>query len=161
MSHVRTTTPSRLAAVGGALAGLALFAGCTSTPLYDQARPVAPVTQSPALAEAVRYGRVVNVQSVETGRTGPGAGAVLGAVVGGVLGSQVGSGSGQIAATGVGAVAGGVAGHRIEQNRSRGEVWRVDVQFDDGRSQTFDFRELNGLGVGDRVRWENNQLYRL
>jgi outer membrane lipoprotein SlyB len=60
-----------------------------------------------------------------------------------------------------GAAAGGYAGHRIEESRAgNNQVWRVDVQFDNGSTQTYDFRELNGLRVGDRVRWENNQLYR-
>jgi outer membrane lipoprotein SlyB len=87
---------------------------------------------------------------------------VIGAVVGGVLGNQVGSGHGRTAATVGGAVAGGVVGNEIEKRRSSGtEVYRVEVQFDNGSVETYDFTDLNGLRIGDRVRWEDNQLYRM
>jgi outer membrane lipoprotein SlyB len=79
-----------------------------------------------------------------------------------VLGHQVGGGTGNTAATVGGAVAGGVIGNEIEKRRSSGsQVYRVDVHFDDGTSGTYDFQDLNGLRVGDRVRWQDGQLYRM
>jgi outer membrane lipoprotein SlyB len=59
-------------------------------------------------------------------------------------------------------VAGGVIGNEIEKRHASGtEVYRVDVQFDDGHTQSYDFRELNGLQIGDRVRFQDGQLYRM
>jgi outer membrane lipoprotein SlyB len=139
---------------------LALTAGC-STPRSGPT-PVAPVTQSPSAYESIQYGQVTNISLVDRPGSGVGAGTVLGAVIGGVLGNQVGSGSGRTAATIGGAAAGGFAGHKIEESRAGGsQVYRVDVRFDDGSSRTFDFRDLNGLRVGDRIRWQDGQMYRM
>jgi outer membrane lipoprotein SlyB len=152
----------RMMTLVAAAAALATTVGC-STPArdYGGARQVAPVTQSPAAYDA-RYGQVRSIQVVDRPGGASGAGAVVGAVVGGVLGNQVGSGKGRTAATVGGAVAGGVVGNEIEKRRSSGtEVYRVEVQFDNGSVQSFDFTDLNGLRIGDRVRWEDNQLYRM
>ena len=128
----------RMMTLVAAAAALAATVGC-STPArdYGGARPVAPVTQSPAAYDA-RYGQVRSIQVVDRPGGASGAGAV------------------------VGAVAGGVVGNEIEKRRSSGtEVYRVEVQFDNGSVQSFDFTDLNGLRIGDRVRWEDNQLYRM
>ncbi|HET9646504.1 MAG TPA: glycine zipper 2TM domain-containing protein [Burkholderiaceae bacterium] len=139
---------------------LALAAGCSTT--HPGAAPVAPVTQSPSASEATQYGEVTNISLVDRPGSASGAGTVLGAVIGGVLGNQVGSGSGRTAATIGGAAAGGFAGHKIEESRAGGsQVYRVDVRFEDGTSRTFDFRDLNGLRVGDRIRWQDGQMYRM
>jgi outer membrane lipoprotein SlyB len=147
-----------------AAAALAATVGCsTSTPMGDYNNgPMAPVSQSPSSYNA-RYGQVRSIQVAERRGNASGAGAVLGAVVGGVLGNQVGSGHGRTAATVGGAVAGGVVGNEIEKRRgsNANEVYRVEVQFDDGSVNTYDFNDINGLRVGDRVRWEDNQLYRM
>lgn len=139
---------------------LALAAGCSTT--QPGAAPVAPVTQSPAVYQSAQYGQVRAINVVQRPGNATGAGAVLGAVVGGALGNQVGGGNGRTAATIGGAVAGGIAGNKIEQNQAgMTSVYRVDVQFDDGRMQTYDFKDLNGLQVGDRVRWQDGQLIRM
>ena len=152
----RTLTLAALAS------SLALVVGCSS-PRDPGAAPVAPVTQSPSAYESTQYGQVTAINIVERPGHASGAGAVLGAVVGGALGNQVGAGTGKTAATVGGAVAGGLIGNKIEENRASNTttVYRVDVRFDDGRTQTFDFKELNGLRIGDRVRWQDNQLYRM
>ena len=91
-----------------------------------------------------------------------GAGAVLGAVLGAAIGTQVGSGDGRKVAIGAGAVAGGLLGHEIEKRNKRDdEVWRVRVRMDDGRTEQFDFQRIDDLRVGDRVRVDGGQLYRL
>ncbi|MEW6704668.1 MAG: glycine zipper 2TM domain-containing protein [Pseudomonadota bacterium] len=153
MKHLLTLT--------AAASALALSVGCSS-PQDPGARPVAPVTQSPSSTEVARYGHVRAINVVDRPGNASGVGAVLGAVVGGALGNQVGSGSGNTAATVGGAVAGGVVGHEIEKRRATGsQVYRVEVQFDDGTTSAYDFRELNGLRVGERVRWQDGQLYRM
>lgn len=151
----------RILTCAAAAAALMATVGC-STPMEPGARPVAPVTQSPSQQYSQRYGQVRNISVVDRPGGASGVGAVVGAVAGGVLGNQVGSGRGNTAATVGGAVAGGVIGNEIEKRRNSGtQVYRVEVQFDNGSVETFDFSELNGLRTGDRVRWEDNQLYRL
>jgi outer membrane lipoprotein SlyB len=142
-----------------AAAALVATVGCSST--QPGAAQVAPVSPSPSVYQSARYGEVRAINLVDRPGSASGAGAVLGAVAGGVLGHQVGGGTGNTAATVGGAVAGGVIGNEIEKHRNSGtEVYRVDVTFDDGTTGTYDFRDLNGLRVGDRVRWQDGQLYR-
>jgi outer membrane lipoprotein SlyB len=146
--------------LAAAVSAIALVAGCANT--TPGAVPVAPVTQSPAVYQSAQYGQVraINVAQVP-GKAGA-AGAVLGAVAGGALGNMVGGGNGRTAATIGGAVVGGYAGNKIAQNEAgENTVYRVDVQFDDGHTQTFDFKQLNGLQVGDRVKWQDGQIYKM
>jgi outer membrane lipoprotein SlyB len=111
------------------------------------------------------YGRVSNVEVLHTpeqGR-GSGVGAVLGGVAGAVLGHQIGGGSGRDAATVVGAVGGAVAGNAIEKNRNTTvrESYRVSIQLDNGSSRAYDVPSYGELRVGDRVRIENGQIFRM
>ena len=114
----------------------------------------------------VEYGRVSNVEvmrSQEQARAS-GVGAVLGGVAGAVVGSQIGGGSGRTAATVIGAVGGAVAGNAIEKGRSTqpvNESYRISVQLDNGVARAFDVPAFGDLRVGDRVKIENNQLYRI
>jgi outer membrane lipoprotein SlyB len=109
----------------------------------------------------VQFGYVRNITQLDTTRRTSGAGAILGAVVGGVVGNQIGQGSGRAAATAIGAVGGAVAGNKIEQGRSQGQpYYQVDVRLDNGDMRTFDYYDINGLRVGDRVRVDNGQLQR-
>jgi len=140
---------------------LALTVGCSSvrndpTPTYGA------VGASPTNSyESVQYGYVRNIQQMDTARRSSGAGALLGAVVGGVVGNQVGSGTGRAVATAAGAVGGAVIGNKIEQGRNAPSVYyQVDVRMDNGDFKTFDYADLNGLRVGDRVRVQDNQLQR-
>jgi outer membrane lipoprotein SlyB len=143
-----------------AAATLAATVGCASNANGPGAAPVAPVTPSPSVYQSAMYGQVRAINTVDRPGNASGAGAVLGAVIGGVAGHQV--GTGKTAATVGGAVAGGVIGNEIEKRHNSGtEVYRVDVQFDDGHTQSYDFRELNGLQIGDRVRFQDGQLYRM
>ena len=113
----------------------------------------------------VEYGRVSNVEVLRTqeqGR-GTGVGAVLGGVAGAVVGHQIGGGRGRDAATVVGAVGGAVAGNAIEKNRNSNvhETYRVSVQLDNGASRAYDVPSYGELRIGDRVKIENGQLYRI
>lgn len=152
----------RMMTLVAAAAALAATAGCSTPRDYSSPRQVAPVTQSPSSYNA-RYGQVRSIQTVDRAGGASGAGAVVGAVVGGVLGHQVGKGDGRTAATVGGAVAGGVVGNEIEKRRGSNstQVYRVEVQFDNGAVDSYDFTDLNGLRTGDRVRFEDGQLYRM
>ena len=113
----------------------------------------------------IQYARVTNVELVSTQKpsSGIGAGAVVGGLVGGILGRQIGGGTGQDIATVAGVVGGAVAGNAIQNNQvpaTANQVYRVTVQQDNGVSRAFDYVEQPTVRVGDRVRVENNQLYR-
>ncbi len=115
----------------------------------------------------VEYGRVSNVEVVRMQQpsTGPGIGAVIGGVAGAVVGNQIGTGGGRTAATVIGAVGGAVAGNAIERSRtantSAGESYRVSVQVDNGSMRAYDMSSYGDLRIGDRVRIENGQIYRV
>jgi outer membrane lipoprotein SlyB len=115
----------------------------------------------------VEYGRVNNVEIIRTQEParGPGIGAVIGGVAGAVVGSQIGSGGGRTAATVIGAVGGAVAGNAIERSRTAnaaaGESYRISVQLDNGSLRAYDMTSYGELRIGDRVRIENSQLYRV
>jgi outer membrane lipoprotein SlyB len=114
----------------------------------------------------VEYGRVSNVEVLRSQdpARGTGVGAVLGGVAGAVVGSQIGGGSGRTAATVIGAVGGAVAGNAIEKNRNTqpvNESYRISVQLDNGMARAFDVPAFGELRIGDRVKIENNQLYRI
>lgn len=111
------------------------------------------------------YGRVSNVEVLRTPEQGRGSGigAVIGGVAGAVVGRQIGGGSGRDAATVVGAVGGAVAGNAIEKNRNTTvrESYRVSIQLDNGSSRAYDVPSYGELRVGDRVRIENGQIFRM
>jgi outer membrane lipoprotein SlyB len=115
----------------------------------------------------VEYGRVNNVEVIRTQdqAKGSGIGAVLGGVAGAVVGRQIGGGSGRDVATVAGAVGGAVAGNAIEKNRANNanvrETYRVSVQMDNGTFRAYDVPSYGELRIGDRVKIENNQLYRI
>jgi outer membrane lipoprotein SlyB len=115
----------------------------------------------------VEYGRVNNVEIIRTQEPArsSGLGAVIGGVAGAVVGSQIGDGSGRTAATVIGAVGGAVAGNAIERSRtantSAGESYRVSVQLDNGSMRAYDMASYGELRIGDRVRVESGQVYRV
>jgi len=140
---------------------LLLGAGCSSV-RNDPMPNYGAVGSTPSSSyEAVQYGYVRDIKQLDTTHRSSGAGAILGAVVGGVLGNQIGQGTGRAAATAAGAVGGAVIGNKIENNRNPGQIYyQVDVRLDNGDFKTFDYADLNGLRVGDRVRVQDNQLQR-
>lgn len=147
------------------LAGLVACAAPapTSTPVSSYPATYPAGTTAPQAY--VEYGRVSNVEAIQTtekGR-GSGVGAVLGGVAGAVVGHQIGGGSGKDAATVLGAVGGAVAGNSIEKSRNATvrESYRVSVQLDNGSSRAYDVPSYGNLRVGDRVKIENGQIDRL
>lgn len=145
---------------------IALGAGCSSVqdnpaPTYGGVGTSTSSYPSTSSYESVQYGTVRDIHQREVAQRRSGAGALLGAVIGGVAGNQVGSGSGRAAATAIGAVGGAVIGDRIEnRNRDPQSYYQVDVRMDNGDMRTFDYADINGLRVGDRVRIQDNQLQR-
>lgn len=114
----------------------------------------------------VEYGRVSNVEVFRTQEPArsSGVGAILGGVAGAVVGHQIGGGTGKDVATVAGAVGGAVVGNSIEKNRNTGavrETYRVSVQLDNGTGRAYDVPSTGDLRIGDRVRIENGQLYRM
>lgn len=115
-----------------------------------------------AMHRGAAFGDVTSIEVVPVEARTSGGGVVLGAVLGAVVGNQIGSGNGRAAATGLGAVGGAVIGNRIEQrNQRETDVYRVRVRLDNGRVEQFDYRRIDDLRVGDRVKVEGGQLYRL
>ena len=148
-----------------AAVAVAATAACTTSPTYHQ--PYSPQAPEPisTYSRPVPYaseGVVRAIEVIPVASRPSGAGAVLGAIVGGVVGNQFGSGSGRALTTIGGAVAGGVAGNAVEQRTRRAdEVYRVSVRFDDGSIRDFDYQQVGGLRVGDRVRLVDGQLHML
>lgn len=159
--------PSRLVSIASSafiLASLVACAPMNTTPVSTfPTSSTAPNSQG----AFVEFGRVNNVEIIRTQAptSGPGIGAVIGGVAGAVVGSQIGAGSGRTAATVIGAVGGAVAGNSIERSRSAnvsaGESYRVSVQLDNGSQRSYDMSSYGDLRIGDRVRVENGQVYRV
>ena len=159
--------PSRFVLVASSAVMLASLMACA--PMNPAPVSTFPTSTSTTNTQGayVEYGRVNNVEiiRVQESSRGPGVGAVIGGVAGAVIGSQIGSGTGRTAATVIGAVGGAVAGNAIEKSRTAnaaaGESYRVSVQLDNGSMRAYDVPTYGELRIGDRVRIENGQLYRV
>lgn len=140
--------------LSAALLATLIAAGCATHPATQ---PSAPTPS----AYRVDYGQVQSIDLVRAESQTTGGGALLGAAVGAVVGRQIGSGSGRTAGTIVGAMGGAVVGNQIEKNnRGAQDFYRVAIVTQQGQVRTFDYQQLSELRVGDRVRIENNQVYR-
>lgn len=154
-----------------ALASALVLLGACASPKNDTARDQTPVPsrmgESPnRVIPAPAYSHQGHVTNIQTVALEPSSrsygGAVLGAVIGAVAGNQIGDGNGQKAAIAAGAVGGALVGDRIQnRNKREDEVYRVAVRFDDGREASYDFHRIDTLQVGDRVKYESGQLYKL
>ena len=110
----------------------------------------------------VDYGTVEAIEVFRTADNQPvNVGTVLGGLAGGVIGHQIGSGRGNTAATIAGAIGGAVVGTEIEKKQVQGSRYRITVRLDSGSATILeDTRDVN-LRVGDRVRVENNRIFRV
>lgn len=171
-------------AVVVALLAVTVLAGCTTYypndnvrqyPAYPQATypaqgyPAAsyPQQQYPTHNQGYTQGNyagdgiVDSIQPMQIRNEGSGGGALAGGVVGGVLGNQVGKGGGRAVATAAGLIGGALLGNQIERNASPGQqYYQVNIRLNNGGFQSFNLQNPNGLQVGERVRVENNQIYR-
>ncbi len=136
-------------------------------PVYSPGRnePPAPRYSAPraAVPVAAALGTVRSIEGADSADSARGGGAVLGGVIGAVVGRQFAdSNRGKNVGTVAGAVGGALIGNEIEKNARRDpQAVRVQVQLDQGGLRSFDFQTIGDLRVGDRVRIEGNQLYRL
>jgi len=110
----------------------------------------------------IDYGYVESIQVYRATDNQPiNVGTVLGGIAGGVIGHQIGSGRGNTVATIAGALGGAVVGNEIEKTQVQGSRYRIAVRLDSGSTLVVeDTRDVN-LRVGDRVRVENDRVYRL
>ena len=132
--------------------------GYGQQPGYGQPRYGQP---GPGAQQRVEYGQIHSIDLIRAENQTSGAGGVIGGVTGAVVGRQLGSGSGRTAGTLIGAVAGAVIGNEIEKNnRGARDFYRVAVRTERGEIRAFDYAQLSELHIGDRVRIENNQVYR-
>ena len=139
-----------------AAALVALAAGGCAT------RPPAPA-YGPAYGgySGTQYGVVQNIDTVRAENQTSGGGALLGGALGALVGHNIEHGNKKAFATVAGTVAGAVIGNQIEKSkRGAQDVYRVTVAVDRGGLRSFDYASLDNLRIGDRVRIENNQLYR-
>lgn len=142
---------------------LALLSACASRPQQVSNAPVYSPSRG-AQSAAVAYGVVRSIESVGTAGDQPqGGGAVVGGIIGAVVGRQFAdSNSGKNVGTVAGAVGGALIGNEVEKNARRDQqAVRVNVQIDYGGVRSFDFKSIGDLRVGDRVRIEGNQLFRV
>ena len=119
----------------------------------------APQSAPQSAPVSATYGRVNTITLIDGDSPGIG-GAVLGAVLGGVIGHQIGSGTGRDVATGLGVVGGALIGRNI-QKRKDSDIYRVGVRMDNGTTRNFDYRRIDDLSVGDRVKIEGGEIVRL
>ena len=139
------------------LFALGILAGC-ATPDQRQTS-----TDTGYSSNYVAYGVVETIQQSSSGiaNSGIGAGTIIGGVVGGVLGNQVGGGTGKTIATVAGVAGGALIGHEVDKNRqAKNLTFTVIVRLNNGDLQAIHLDGISDLRVGDRVRIENNQLYR-
>ena len=77
-----------------------------------------------------------------------------------VMASSI-TGSGKTAATVAGVAGGALIGREIDKNRQTSNpYYTVRVRLNNGDYQTMNLDGIGELRTGDRVRIENNQLYR-
>lgn len=106
-------------------------------------------------------GRVTAVNMSEQGGGNNGTvGMIAGGVAGAVLGHQVGGGFGKDLATIAGAAGGAYAGKTLAEGAGSRKIWTVSVQYNDGRTGSFNFEQDPGLAVGTAVRNSGNTLVR-
>jgi outer membrane lipoprotein SlyB len=134
----------------------------SNVPFYP-AGEAQPVEQWRSPQNNVAYGVVSAIETPRSSGGASGAGALLGGVVGAVIGRQVaGRGDARTAGTFAGAVAGALIGNHLEKRRNSGsERPRISVQLDRGGVVTLEEADIGDLRVGERVRIENNRLYRV
>ena len=172
---------TRIASIASVTALAAMLAACgtvdpygpnnypmgSTTSSYPSTTTVYPSTMQPAYM--VEFGRVSNIEMVQGPQGSSGnstAGTLIGGAVGALVGNQIGSGGGRAAATVLGAVGGAVVGNQVAKNRdgsynsASGAIYRISVQTDNGQWRSYDVSATGDLRVGDRVRIENNVLYR-
>lgn len=132
-------------------------------PVYSPSRHGSYPAQPAHPGAHSQFGRVANIELVSARGHTTGGGALLGGLIGAVVGRQFGhSSDGRAVGTMAGAFGGAVIGNEIEKDqRGRADHVRVSIQLDHGGIVAFDYASIGHLRIGDRVRIEGNQVYRL
>lgn len=115
-----------------------------------------------ALAQhTVDYGTVTALEIYRASDDQPiNTGTVVGGIAGGVIGHQIGGGHGKTAATILGTIGGAAIGNQIEKNNVQRPRYRITIKLDSGSSLIIDETRDMNLRVGDRVRLEDDRIYR-
>jgi len=155
---------THLTATSVAIAALTV-AGCANEPARPYQSSQSSGTYSgPYDSRTASYGQGVvdRIEVVNKGDSNNIAGTIIGGIAGGPIGHQIGSGRGNTAATIAGGVGGAIAGNEV-QKRTRGnnETFRVTVRLDNGATEVVRQDDISDLRTGDRVRVENNRIYRM
>jgi outer membrane lipoprotein SlyB len=144
-----------------------LSAGCAHQG-YDavpqDSNPVVVPSRGSGADAVVQYGVVSAIDRVEGRRGGAsGVGAAIGALAGALFGREMGhSSDGRANGVVFGTMAGAILGNEIERDQNgRRPAVRVSVRLEQGGARSFDFGSAGDLRVGDRVRIEGRQLYRM
>ncbi len=141
-----------------AVIGVSILAGCAAT----ETRTISTDYGYGSGYNSVNsrtYGVIEQIDLVKAGGSNA-AGAIIGGVIGGVLGHQVGGGRGNDVATVAGAVGGAVIGNEIQKSNNARDIYQVRVRLENGSSVVFAQERIGDLRAGDRVRIENDQVYR-
>ena len=116
-------------------------------------------TRKPA-ANCLDCGRVTSVVEGEKKGEGGAVGLIAGGVAGALLGNQVGSGGGRKLATVAGAAGGAYAGKKVEEHARTSKQWTVNVEFEDGKRDSYTYEEDPGMAKGDQVKRSNGGIVR-
>jgi outer membrane lipoprotein SlyB len=85
-------------------------------------------------------------------------GTLGGAGAGALAGSQFGKKSGKFAMMALGAIGGAFAGREVEKQVTATTVYHVTVDMQEGGQRVVTVKDLQGMGVGTRVRVEGDSL---
>jgi outer membrane lipoprotein SlyB len=85
-------------------------------------------------------------------------GTLGGAGAGALAGSQFGKKSGKFAMMALGAVGGALAGREVEKQVTATNVYHVTVNLESGGQRVVTVKDLQGMGVGTRVRVVGDSL---
>ena len=111
-------------------------------------------------ANCADCGRVTSVVEGEKKGEGGAVGMIAGGVAGALLGNQVGSGGGRKLATVAGAAGGAYAGKKVEEHARSTKQWTVNVEFEDGKHNSYTFDQDPGMSKGDPVKRSDGGIVR-
>lgn len=151
----------QISAAAAVAASLALAGCATPAGSYGPGYGSAPGYGSRACDSCGTVTRIERAGSTTSPNV---VGPVLGGVVGAVAGKELArrntdSDGRRNVATAGGAVAGAIAGNAIQNRVEGGNVYRIHVRMNDGRSTVVNQAELDGLREGSYVRIQDGRAW--
>ena len=151
----------QISAAAAVAASLALAGCATPAGSYGPGYGSAPAYGSRACDSCGTVTRIERAGSTTSPNV---VGPVLGGVVGAVAGKELArrntdSDGRRNVATAGGAVAGAIAGNAIQNRVEGGNVYRIHVRMNDGRSTVVNQAELDGLREGSYVRIQDGRAW--